>query len=84
MTNVRNIRQQLGLSQVELAQVLGVRQATISRLENGQRIDIRTRLALEALVMRKQDDVVHNATDTSGGVSQSSGKEQDLTAMRAA
>ena len=83
MTNMRYIRQQLGLSQVELAQELGVRQATISRLENGQRIDNRTRLALEALIMRKQGGSgVHDATDTTGGAEQSSGKDQELTAVQ--
>lgn len=50
MIDVRTIRKDLGLSQVQLAGRLGVRQSTISKLENGSlMLDERTRLALEAL-----------------------------------
>lgn len=44
------IRKDLGLSQAELAEKLGVNQATVSRFENGKLIpDKRTILAVQAL-----------------------------------
>lgn len=53
MEELRTIRKDLGLSQVELAEKLGVRQSTISKLETGTlTLDERTRLALEALKLR--------------------------------
>lgn len=51
MTNMRDIRRQLNLTQNELADRLGVQQSTISRYERGDLpIDKRTQLALDALV----------------------------------
>ena len=51
MTNMRDIRRQLSLTQNELADRLGVQQSTISRYERGDLpIDKRTQLALDALV----------------------------------
>lgn len=53
MIDVRTVRQTLDLNQTELANLLGLHQSTISRLESGSlEIDNRTRLALEALMSR--------------------------------
>jgi predicted transcriptional regulator len=53
MDDIRTIRRQLGVTQIELAEMLGLHQSTISRLEDGRlATDERTRLALEALVAR--------------------------------
>lgn len=50
MTDMRVIRQELKLTQAELAERLGVHQATISRFETGELpLDRRTELALLAL-----------------------------------
>jgi predicted transcriptional regulator len=53
--DLKRIRKdELGLSQGALGQLLGVNQATISRLETGELpIDERTVLAIEALLVRK-------------------------------
>ncbi|KEZ00606.1 XRE family transcriptional regulator [Sphingomonas sp. BHC-A] len=84
MTDVRVVRQQLGLSQVELAGALGVRQATISRLENGHKIDKRTALALEALLIRQRQaqnecDSVHGPDDTAMERISSPGKSDQIS-----
>jgi len=53
MSDFRSTRKELGLSQTDLADQLGLHQSTISRFENGTLpIDGRTRLALDALLMR--------------------------------
>lgn len=53
MLDVRTVRKSLDMNQTELANVLGLHQSTISRLESGAlEIDSRTRLALEALMSR--------------------------------
>jgi transcriptional regulator with XRE-family HTH domain len=53
MTDVRAVRRQLGLSQGQLAEKLGLNQSTISRFETGELpVDERTALALDAIVMR--------------------------------
>ena len=53
MLDVRTVRKSLDMNQTELANVLGLHQSTISRLESGAlEIDCRTRLALEALMSR--------------------------------
>lgn len=50
MIEMRVIRQELKLTQTELAEKLGVHQATISRFETGELpLDRRTELALRAL-----------------------------------
>jgi transcriptional regulator with XRE-family HTH domain len=50
MLDLRTIRKDLGLSQAELAEKLGLHQSAISRFETGDlRIDRRTELALAAL-----------------------------------
>lgn len=50
MIDVRAVRQELKLSQAELADKLGLHQTTISRFETGDMpLDRRTELALEAL-----------------------------------
>jgi transcriptional regulator with XRE-family HTH domain len=55
MDDIRSIRQQLGVTQMELADLLGLHQSTISRFEKGSLpLDERTRLALEALVARSK------------------------------
>lgn len=53
--DIKRIRKdELGLSQDELGRLLGVDQATISRLETGALpINDRTRLAIEALQLRR-------------------------------
>ncbi|QDZ07478.1 helix-turn-helix domain-containing protein [Sphingomonas panacisoli] len=54
MQDVRTIRRELGVTQNELAGLLGLNQSTISRLEGGAlAVDERTVLALEALRARK-------------------------------
>jgi transcriptional regulator with XRE-family HTH domain len=51
--DITAFRQALGLTQSDLAEKLGVDQATISRLETGKLpINKRTQLALEALKAR--------------------------------
>jgi transcriptional regulator with XRE-family HTH domain len=51
--DVKAARQALGLTQTELAEKLGVTQATVSRFETGDlKVDDRTRLALEALRLK--------------------------------
>lgn len=53
MADMKGIRTRLGLSQVALAEKLGVHQSTISRFESGDLpLDERTALALEALAAR--------------------------------
>lgn len=50
MVDIRAIRRELKLSQVELAERLGLHQTTISRLETGDLpVDKRTELAVLAL-----------------------------------
>ena len=47
------MRAELRLTQTELAEKLGVTQATVSRFETGDlRIDARTKLAIQALRMQ--------------------------------
>jgi DNA-binding XRE family transcriptional regulator len=51
MDNLRDIRRQLGLTQIEMGEKLGLDQSTISRFESGAlAIDKRTSLAVQALV----------------------------------
>lgn len=51
MDNIRSIRKALGLSQVEMANRLGLHQTTISRFENGELpLDKRTLLAAQLLL----------------------------------
>jgi transcriptional regulator with XRE-family HTH domain len=47
-------RKALGLSQAQLADLLGVNQATVSRNENAAEPDMRFCLALEALELRRK------------------------------
>lgn len=54
MTDMREIRRQLAMTQIELADELGVQQSTISKYERGDLpIDKRTQLALDALLAAK-------------------------------
>jgi transcriptional regulator with XRE-family HTH domain len=54
MHGIKDTRRVLGVTQAELAELLGLNQSTVSRLERGTlQIDARTRLALEALVARQ-------------------------------
>lgn len=56
MDDIRALRRRLGVTQIELADLLGLHQSTISRLEGGSLpVDERTRLALEALLARAQE-----------------------------
>lgn len=51
MDNIHDIRKALGLSQVEMAERLGLNQSTISRFERGDlEPDKRTILAAQALL----------------------------------
>ena len=53
MDEIRETRRTLGVTQIELARLLGLHQSTISRMEGGALpLDERTRLALEALASR--------------------------------
>ncbi len=53
MAAIKQTRRALGVTQAELATLLGLNQSTISRLESGAlEVDARTALALEALVAR--------------------------------
>ena len=54
MEDIRTIRRRMGVTQIELAGMLGLHQSTISRFEKGTLpVDERTELALEALVARR-------------------------------
>lgn len=54
MQDIRATRRSLGVTQAELAALLGLNQSTISRLESGSLpLDERTVLAVEALVTRR-------------------------------
>lgn len=54
MMDVRAVRQELKLSQTELADKLGLHQTTISRFETGSLpVDRRTALALESLLSQQ-------------------------------
>jgi transcriptional regulator with XRE-family HTH domain len=62
MDNIRNIRIRLRLTQVELAEKIGLTQASISRLETDkQPIDKRTALALEALLLKSEAGIVEGS-----------------------
>lgn len=51
MDNLRDIRRQLGLTQIEMGEQLGLDQSTISRLEGGSLVvSKRTALAAQALL----------------------------------
>lgn len=51
--SIRDIRHRLGLTQIEMAAELGVRQSSISRIESGRApVNKRTQLAAEALLLR--------------------------------
>lgn len=53
MDAIKQTRTALGVTQAELAALLGLNQSTISRLERGAlEVDARTALALEALKAR--------------------------------
>lgn len=55
MDAIKQTRRTLGVTQAELAALLGLNQSTISRLERGAlEVDARTALALEALAARAQ------------------------------
>ena len=55
MDNIRDIRRQLGLTQCEMADRLGLNQSTISRFERGDLpVDKRTMLAARALASLPQ------------------------------
>lgn len=51
--DIRTLRKDRSLSQAELAELLGVTQPTVSRLETGDLpLDARTMLALEAIAAK--------------------------------
>ncbi|NBC37339.1 helix-turn-helix domain-containing protein [Novosphingobium sp. FSY-8] len=53
MSDIQTIRSQLGLSQAEMAEQLGLHQSTISRFERGDLIpDKRTLIAVRALASK--------------------------------
>jgi transcriptional regulator with XRE-family HTH domain len=54
--DIRETRKALGLTQAELAEMLGVDHSTVSRLESGIiPLTLRTQLALEALLTRAKN-----------------------------
>lgn len=62
MTDIRDIRTSLGLTQAELATRLGIHQTSVSRMEKGDiPLDARTELALVALVMQSAGAAVLEA-----------------------
>lgn len=53
MDAIKQARRTLGATQAQLADMLGINQSTVSRMESGAlEVDPRTALALEALVAR--------------------------------
>jgi len=67
MTDVRAIRREMGVTQIELAARLGLHQSTISRLESGDLpVDERTALALEALSSRLIGNANRHAPTVTG------------------
>ncbi len=53
MAEIRQTRKELGATQAQLADMLGINQSTVSRMESGTlEVDPRTALALEALKAR--------------------------------
>lgn len=55
--DIKSIRKGLGLTQAELASLLGVDHSTVSRIESGDiPLTLRTQLAMEALVTRAKRD----------------------------
>jgi predicted transcriptional regulator len=53
MPDIKQVRRDLGLTQVELAGLLDLDQSTISRLERGELpVDKRTGMAIELLMVR--------------------------------
>lgn len=62
MDGIKQTRRELGVTQAELAAMLGLNQSTISRLERGAlEVDARTALALEALTVRARGSIVQVA-----------------------
>lgn len=60
MEDIRDIRRQLGLTQIEFADRLGLHQSTISRMEGGSLpLDKRTTLAAQALLARSGEGVAN-------------------------
>jgi predicted transcriptional regulator len=56
MDDIRTIRRELGMTQTELAEALGVSQGTVSRMEAGDiPVNKRTALALRALRAAKPE-----------------------------
>ncbi|CAN5278656.1 hypothetical protein BH11PSE5_BH11PSE5_30710 [soil metagenome] len=89
MDDIRTVRTRLGVTQMELAELLGLHQSTISRLEGGSLpVDARTKLALEALLVRDSrgdDETPFEAGPTAPAKSASCGKSgSDAAQERAA
>jgi len=84
MTDMRSIRTELGLTQEELADGLGLHQTTISRMETGSMaIDRRTSLALNSLLLSHRSAAPADDGDVSarpGGVSSGKGGEVSAAA----
>ncbi|MDX3885567.1 MAG: helix-turn-helix transcriptional regulator [Sphingomonas sp.] len=79
MTDVRSIREALGISQVELATKLGLHQSTVSRLETGAMpVDARTALALDMLLKLKGSSVIESAS-TADDDSRASGNSDKIS-----
>lgn len=75
----------MGLTQIDMADALGVNQSTISRIETGEMpLDQRTQLAIEALMMRHG---IHASSSTSIDTVEwplaSPGKSDDFAAQTA-
>lgn len=68
MTDIRDIRTSLGLTQAELATRLGIHQTSVSRMEKGEwPLDARTELALAALVMQSAGAAVAAPAEQAAG-----------------
>ena len=53
--NIKETRKALGLSQTDLAKMLGISGSLLSRMESGEQpVNLRTILAMEALVARAE------------------------------
>jgi transcriptional regulator with XRE-family HTH domain len=86
MSAIRDIRKRLGLTQAELADLLGLTQPTVSRMENVDEVDPRTLLALDGLLYRQRGAEgrgAHDAAVTGGRYLSETGNGAEFSARLA-